>query len=686
MIEKWLNELNPSQKEAAMTVDGPLLILAGAGSGKTKTITTRLAYLLSLGIDPANTLTLTFTNKAAEEMRNRALSMIERPSYPPLLCTFHKFGLLFLRFYITKLGRKNSFNVIDTDDKNRIVKTFCEELPHSTVSHAISNFKNNIISPQEAAKDADSEIQKEIASVYGKYENYIAQNNLVDFDDLLLLPYTILKEFPEVAEESSKKYQYIMVDEYQDTNRLQLELLKKLCSTHTNLCVVGDDDQSIYSFRGAVIENILFFANMFEGAKEVKLEENYRCGRNILEIANSVIANNSQRHQKQLKPTRDSAEKVELKNFEDEKEEARWIAKKIKELLQNGHKPTDIAVLFRVNAVSRGIEEGFRSENLPYTFIGGTKFFERQEIRDAIAYLRLSVNKYDDFSLKRVINKPKRAIGKVTIEKLEATAKGLNIPIFELISSHFFEKTLQESVGKKAFLEIKKFVEIVEGLEEYKKQSTFTLLENFEDSIGLKKFFLSLPNEEERAQNLDEFYASVKEFFKINPQMDIEEYLNDISIQSDVDEAKNWDGVSIMTVHSSKGLEFKTVFVIALEEGFFPVSGEDTDIEEERRLCYVAFTRAKDKLFLSTSKSRFIYGKRDYAPPSRFLKEGGLIDSPVAIGQRAGEYSKNDLVKHKLFGFGRVLEVTKSGKEQKLKINFGGTHREILASFVEKAV
>ncbi len=686
MIEKWLNELNPSQKEAAMTVDGPLLILAGAGSGKTKTITTRLAYLLSLGIDPANTLTLTFTNKAAEEMRNRALSMIERPSYPPLLCTFHKFGLLFLRFYITKLGRKNSFNVIDTDDKNRIVKTFCEELPHSTVSHAISNFKNNIISPQEAAKDADSEIQKEIASVYGKYENYIAQNNLVDFDDLLLLPYTILKEFPEVAEESSKKYQYIMVDEYQDTNRLQLELLKKLCSTHTNLCVVGDDDQSIYSFRGAVIENILFFANMFEGAKEVKLEENYRCGRNILEIANSVIANNSQRHQKQLKPTRDSAEKVELKNFEDEKEEARWIAKKIKELLQNGHKPTDIAVLFRVNAVSRGIEEGFRSENLPYTFIGGTKFFERQEIRDAIAYLRLSVNKYDDFSLKRVINKPKRAIGKVTIEKLEATAKGLNIPIFELISSHFFEKTLQESIGKKAFLEIKKFVEIVEGLEEYKKQSTFTLLENFEDSIGLKKFFLSLPNEEERAQNLDEFYASVKEFFKINPQMDIEEYLNDISIQSDVDEAKNWDGVSIMTVHSSKGLEFKTVFVIALEEGFFPVSGEDTDIEEERRLCYVAFTRAKDKLFLSTSKSRFIYGKRDYAPPSRFLKEGGLIDSPVAIGQRAGEYSKNDLVKHKLFGFGRVLEVTKSGKEQKLKINFGGTHREILASFVEKAV
>lgn len=686
MIEKWLNELNPSQKEAAMTVDGPLLILAGAGSGKTKTITTRLAYLLSLGIDPANTLTLTFTNKAAEEMRNRALSMIERPSYPPLLCTFHKFGLLFLRFYITKLGRKNSFNVIDTDDKNRIVKTFCEELPHSTVSHAISSFKNNLISPQEAAKDADTEIQKEIASAYGKYENYITQNNLVDFDDLLLLPYTILKEFPDVAEESSKKYQYIMVDEYQDTNRLQLELLKKLCSTHTNLCVVGDDDQSIYSFRGAVIENILFFANMFEGAKEVKLEENYRCGRNILEIANSVIANNSQRHQKQLKPTRDSAEKVELKNFEDEKEEARWIAKKIKELLQNGHKPTDIAVLFRVNAVSRGIEEGFRSENLPYTFIGGTKFFERQEIRDAIAYLRLSVNKYDDFSLKRVINKPKRAIGKVTIEKLEATAKGLNIPIFELISSHFFEKTLQESVGKKAFLEIKKFVEIVEGLEEYKKQSTFTLLENFEDSIGLKKFFLSLPNEEERAQNLDEFYASVKEFFKINPQMDIEEYLNDISIQSDVDEAKNWDGVSIMTVHSSKGLEFKTVFVIALEEGFFPVSGEDTDIEEERRLCYVAFTRAKDKLFLSTSKSRFIYGKRDYAPPSRFLKEGGLIDSPVAIGQRAGEYSKNDLVKHKLFGFGRVLEVTKSGKEQKLKINFGGTHREILASFVEKAV
>lgn len=685
MIEKKLNELNPSQRDAATTVDGPLLILAGAGSGKTKTITTRLAYLLSLGIDPANTLTLTFTNKAAEEMRNRALSMIDSPLYPPLLCTFHKFGLIFLRFYIQKLGRENSFSVIDTDDKNKILKPFCKDFPASTAAHAISNYKNELLSPEEVRKAAKNELEAEIATVYAKYEEYIIANNLVDFDDLLLLPYKILSRFEDVARQTSQKYQYIMVDEYQDTNSLQFELLKKLCFSHNNLCVVGDDDQSIYSFRGAKVENILSFESSFGEAKVVKLEENYRSSANILEIANSVISNNKHRYEKKLKATRKSMEEVEYKNFADEKEEATWIAKTIKEMIRKGENPSDIAVLFRVNAVSRAIEEGFRAQNLGYVFIGGMKFYERVEIKDAIAYLRLAINPGDDFSLKRVINKPKRGIGKTSIEKLDALCARLNVKTFELLSNDFYDDAVLQNVGKKTFAELKNFVKIIEELRIQKERSTFSLIDEFENITSLKKFFSSLPGEEERAANLDEFYGSLKEYFKANPEQDIEEYLNDISIQSDVDTADFGKEVPIMTVHASKGLEYKTVFVVAMEEGFFPVSNERTDMEEERRLCYVAFTRAKDKLIVTSSKSRFVYGKRDYCPPSRFLREAGLTDTPIAIKDDA-EFAKNDLVKHKIFGFGRVIEVTKAGKELKLKINFGGTHRDILASFVEKAV
>ncbi len=686
MIEVKLNDLNMSQKEAASTIDGPLLILAGAGSGKTKTITTRLAYLLSLGIDPANTLTLTFTNKAAEEMRSRALAMLENSSYVPLLCTFHKFGLLFLRFYISKLGRQNSFSVIDTDDKNRVIKPFCKDVPASTASYLISNYKNAILSPEDVRKIAKTEVEAEVATVYAKYEAFTEANNLVDFDDLLLLPYKIMDEFESVANETSQKYQYIMVDEYQDTNSLQLELLKKLCKTHNNICVVGDDDQSIYSFRGAKVENILSFESSFGKAKVVKLEENYRSSANILEIANLVISNNKNRYEKKLKPTRGSMEAVTYKAFNDEKEEATWVAKTIKELIAKGERASDIAVLFRVNAVSRAIEEGFRAQNLGYVFVGGMKFYERSEIRDAIAYLRLSVNPRDEFSLQRVINKPKRGIGKTSIEKLEHLCDKLNVKTYELISNDFYNDILIQSIGKKAFGEIKNFVQIIETLRAKKENSTFTLLDEFESIVGLKKFFLSLLSEEERAANLDEFYGSLKEYFKANPEQDIEEYLNEISIQSDIDNIDFGDSVAIMTVHASKGLEYKRVFVVAMEEGFFPVSNERTDMEEERRLCYVAFTRAKDKLYITSSKSRFVYGKRDYPPASRFLKEAGLTDAPIAIKDDGAAFVKNDLVKHKIFGFGRVMEVTKSGKELKLKINFGGSQRDILASFVEKAI
>lgn len=686
LINNTLNELNPSQREAATVIDGPLLILAGAGSGKTKTITARLAYLLSLGIDPANTLTLTFTNKAAEEMRNRALSMIEGGSYPPLLCTFHKFGLIFLRFHMQKLGREPSFSVIDSDDKNRILKPFCKEISASSASHVISALKNDVVTPKEAAKEAKNEFEREAAAVYAKYEEYLTSNNLVDFDDLLLLPYNILKNDEGLRRATGERYRYITVDEYQDTNSLQFELLKQLCFFHDNICVVGDDDQSIYGFRGARVENILSFESVFERAKVVKLEENYRSSAQILEAANLVIGNNKNRYEKKLKPVRGKLEPVEYKNFEDEKEEAVWIAKKIKELTAKGQNPSDIAVLFRVNAVSRAIEEGFRSQNIGYVFVGGMKFYERSEIRDAIAYLRLSVNPRDDFSLLRVINKPKRGIGKTSVEKLEAASEKLGVKIYDIISNEFYLESVKDGFSKKILSELKNFADTIDKLREKKESGVFSLLEEFENITGLRKFFASTPTEEDRASNLDELYGSLKEYFKANPSEEIDEYLNEISIQSDSDVADFGNGVAIMSVHASKGLEYKTVFVAAMEEGFFPLSSERADLEEERRLCYVAFTRAKDKLFATSSKSRFVYGKRDYPPISRFVKEAGLTDEPIAIGESSDGYKKNDLVKHKIFGFGRVMEVTKSGKEQKLKINFGGTYRDILSSFVERAV
>jgi len=359
-METYLQELNSSQKSAATHIDGPLLILAGAGSGKTKTITTRLAYLLSLGIDPANTLTLTFTNKAASSMRERALNMIDRRSvpYPPLLCTFHKFGLLFLKFYINKLDRKNNFVVIDTDDKKKILKEIDDTLPIGFVVSEISRYKNALLEPKIVFEQAEHENYKKVATIYEKYQNYISENNLIDFDDLIALPFQILDKHEDVRDEVSQRYQYLMVDEYQDTNDLQFKLLKKLCYTHNNICVVGDDDQSIYGFRGANVKNILEFHNMFDNTKVVKLEENYRSTNQILKAANELIEHNRNRLGKKLVSILGDGKEISLIESNDENEEADKVAKRIKNLIVDGINPKDIAVLFRINALSRSIEEG----------------------------------------------------------------------------------------------------------------------------------------------------------------------------------------------------------------------------------------------------------------------------------------------------------------------------------------
>lgn len=680
-MERIFKDLNDAQREAVVQIDGPVLILAGAGSGKTKTITARVAYLIENGIPPSSILTLTFTNKAANEMRNRALSLIDQElSYRPLLCTFHKFGLLFLKFHIERLGRSNAFVIIDTDDKKRILKSFEGNLPISLVASEISKYKNNLISPEEAIAAAQLPNYKKIAMIYRQYEAYLVKNNLVDFDDLLALPYRILDEHTDLCEQISQKYRYIMVDEYQDTNDLQFKLLQKLTHTHKNLCVVGDDDQSIYGWRGANIKNILEFDRHFDNTKVIKLVKNYRSTHAILKAANELIEHNRGRLGKELVGTKEEGKSVELLHSDDENREATIISERIRKLIDSGVDPQNIAVLYRINALSRSIEEGLSRAGVPYKMVGGVKFYERAEIKDLISYLRLIANPHDDFSFKRIINRPKRGIGKATIDKITKEADHHRISMFHYISEH--QQELSSLITKKAYQAILDFIQKIEDLRDSLEEGTYLLIDNLDETFGIKEYYASLPDSLERISNIDEFYGLFRDQLIQNPEMTLDGFLNEIALQSDQDQIDE-RSISIMSIHAAKGLEFDYLFVIGMEEGFFPLLGDGTDLEEERRLGYVAITRAKKELVLSSSASRYYKGKRALLTKSRFLAEAGVAKGSLKI-DRTSSFKKGDLVKHKIFGIGRVLEVSKVKREYKLKINFGGNRRDILASFVEK--
>ncbi|WP_104721143.1 ATP-dependent helicase [Helicobacter mesocricetorum] len=696
MQKKLLQQLNPSQQKAVKTTEGALLILAGAGSGKTKTITTRLAYLIDeIGIPPSNTLTLTFTNKAASEMQKRALDMIENTtSHPPLLCTFHKFGLLFLKFHIHYLERKNNFTLTDKEDTKKILKTFNNDLfPMPLLLSEISCYKNSQISPQEAIENAYNPTYKQIAKIYLDYQNFLLQNNRIDFDDLLLLPLEIFNKFPQTAKEISQKYQYIMVDEYQDTNELQYLLLKHLCSTHQNICVVGDDDQSIYSWRGANIQNILNFTQHFANAQMIKLEENYRSSKKILEAANNLISKNKERLGKNLKSTLEEGKAVEILHAYDELEEVKNLCKIIKELLAKGVEAQNIAMLFRLNALSRSLEEGFNREKIPYTLVGTIRFYERSEIKDILSYFQVLINIHDDFSLMRIINKPKRGIGKTTIDKLKSLAETKNYSIYQLYKE---DTALETLLSKKTLTSLKDFFDTLEFLQNCLKDSPQDFLDVFETKIGFCESFNKSNEEVDRISNIQEFYGIYREYHKHNPLMELEDFLNELALKSDQEDvemrqqSKGVKGINCMSVHSSKGLEFDYVFIIGLEEGFFPMIKEDSILEEERRLGYVAFTRAKKELYLSYVDSRFYKGNRANILPSRFLEECGAIlpKAPKHSSkylENDNNFKKGDCIFHKIFGAGRILEVTKSGKETKLTINFGGSIRNILSNYVQKA-
>ncbi|MDQ7042390.1 MAG: 3'-5' exonuclease [Sulfurimonas sp.] len=681
-MEKIFNKLNESQTAAVKQSEGPVLILAGAGSGKTTTIISRLAYLLEvLGIPASNTLTLTFTNKAAKEMRERALSMMENIAYPPLLCTFHKFGLLFLKFNIHLLKRQNNFVVIDTDDKKKIIKKINSELPTPLIASEISRYKNSLLSPDDAYKQAELFNYKQIAEVYREYEKHLVENNLVDFDDLIALTYKLLDENPELARATSKKYQYVMIDEYQDTNELQLKLIQKLCVTHNNICVVGDDDQSIYGWRGAHIRNIIEFDQDFKGAKVFKLEENYRSRTPILKVANALIEHNRSRLGKKLISTRGNGDDVTVLNSMDENEEARKIALSIQKLLDKGVEAKEIAVLYRVNVLSRSIEEGLNRSGIGYKLVGGQRFFDRAEVKDLISYLRVVTNPHDDFSIKRIINKPKRGLGKASVDKIELAAHANETSIYEYIKSADIN-TLIALVKKKNATTLKSFVSDLDEVAAVSKESTYKFIDVLEDTFHLKHIYKGMQDEEDRVRNMDEFYGLFRDFIKKSPDVSLDEFLNELTLQSEQDQVEG-ESIYMMSIHASKGLEFEHVFIIGMEEGFLPLVGDGNDLEEERRLGYVSMTRAKDSLTLSHAGSRFYKGRRSELSKSRFFNEAGLCEGSLIVTKNTS-FKKGDLVRHKIFGTGRINGVSRAGKEFKLNINFAGTQRDILASFVER--
>jgi len=686
-MEEVLNNLNSAQREAATHIDGSLLILAGAGSGKTKTLTTRLAYLISeVGIAPQNTLTLTFTNKAAKEMRRRAISLINNNnSSMPLLCTFHKFGLLFLKFHIDKLGRANNFVIIDSEDRKKILKKVAKELDIELniafISSEISKYKNTLLTPDEVIAKTELPDYKKIAKIYQIYQREIIENNLVDFDDLLMLTYQILKQNDYLRVKTSNRYKYIMVDEYQDTNELQFKLLELLSSEHNNLCVVGDDDQSIYGWRGANIRNILEFSQRFTDTKTVKLETNYRSTTPILQAANELIEHNNQRIGKRLTSYKGSGQKIKVFHSLDESMEARAIAKEIKELLEKDVASSEIAVLYRINALSRSLEEGFIKEGLGFKLLGGMRFYDRAEIKDIISYFRVFSNPNDDFSLERIINKPKRGIGKVSINKLKKVSFEEQCSLFQLLDKKTIIE-LSKIISKKASIQLKIFIENIHTLISNLENSLENFITLFEHTIGLKKYYSVMADGDDRVQNIDEFYGYFRESINKKPNQTLDGFLNDISLQSEQDQVDE-NAITIMSIHASKGLEFEHLYVIGLEEEFFPLLGDGCNMEEERRLGYVAITRAKSDLTLCYVDSRFYKGQRKRIKKSRFLGEAGLIKGERLKITKKSEFRRGDLVKHKLFGIGRVQSSTKSGRQYKLNINFGGNKKEILSSFVQ---
>ena len=631
-MQNLIEGLNDKQKEAVLATEGPCLVIAGAGSGKTKVLTHKIAYLLSeKNVKPWNILSITFTNKAANEMKQRVEKLVGEASQEMWLGTFHSICVRILRRFIDRIGFDTTFLIFDSTDQRTLVKECIKSIglddklfTDRSVLSEISNGKNDMLEPKAYQVKYNGDFRKEkIGEVYELYQKKLKENNALDFDDIINYTIKILTENPDVLEYYTEKFKYVLVDEYQDTNKAQFMLVSILASKYGNITVVGDNDQGIYSFRGADITNILNFEKDFPGSKIVKLEQNYRCTGNILKAANAVIKNNENKYDKKLWTENEEGKLPCIYKAEDEYDEASYIVKQINMLKMEEYlKLSDFVILYRMNSQSRAIEDIFRRENIPYKIIGGLKFYERKEIKDIIAYLRLIQNTSDNLSLKRIINEPKRGIGKTSLDSIEELANNEGISMYKII------KDAQQYGLNRIYLKSRDFINVIEELRQ--KQKDLTISELIKLTLKKTGYMQALKDEktieaENRIENLDEFLTVAIEFEEQFAENTLADFLEGITLSSDLDNMEETeDSVTLMTLHSAKGLEFPVVFLVGMEEGIFPgykSIGEPKELEEERRLCYVGITRAKENLFLTCSKKRTIFGSTSCNAVSRFLKE-----------------------------------------------------------------
>ena len=625
-----LSMLNPQQRLAAETLEGPVLILAGAGSGKTRALTCRVANLMDHGVPARSILALTFTNKAAREMKERIVRLVGDQAEDAWISTFHSTCARILRRDIEKLGYSRSFVIYDDDDQGTVIKEILKRLnidekflPPKEIRAKISDAKNKLLSPDEwFAKSERDHRSQMLHDVFVEYETRLKALNALDFDDLLVKTLELLADHPPVLESYRARFQYVLVDEYQDTNYAQYMLVKLLTDRSRNLCVVGDDDQSIYGWRGADIRNILDFEKDYPDATVIKLEQNYRSTANILDAANQVIAHNTGRKEKALWTESGEGEPIKLFCAGDEREEAAWVADRIRQLGRQGESYGRIAVLYRTNAQSRVIEEMLMRSGIPYKVFGGQKFYDRKEIRDVVAYLRVIVNPADDVSLKRIINVPKRAIGDSTVQELVNHARENDMPLYSALSD--IPDTLS-SRPRKCVSDFFLLMTMLTAMKEALPLSEF--VKTLVEKTGLMEQYQREDTEESRTrvENMQEFLGAVEEFARASENATLEEYLENVALVTDLDQQEDERGyVTLMTLHSAKGLEFPNVFMTGLEEGVFP-SGrslmDESRMEEERRLCYVGITRAQKRLFISRASQRMLYNQVNHNAPSRFLEE-----------------------------------------------------------------
>ncbi len=661
-----LDGLNKEQKEAVLHKEGPCLVLAGAGSGKTKVLTTRIANMINDGIYSGNILAITFTNKAAKEMRDRISNMVEN-NYA-FVGTFHSFGLRVIRENTEKLGLTSNFTIIDSDDVSSVIKKIMKELDISTkeysvsyIRNKISFIKNEMLSDSEVDKYLNSPPEKVAVKVYHEYEKVLKRNNAVDFDDLLKRPVELFMQNDDILDKYQEKYRYILIDEYQDTNEVQYKLVKLLASKYRNLFVVGDVNQSIYGFRWSNYKNILNFEKDYPDSKSITLNQNYRSTNTILNAANSVIKNNVERKEVNLYSTFGNGVKIKYFRGNDEKDEVKLVVDEIKKLLDEGYDYNDFAILYRTNAQSRNVEDAILKVNWPYRVVGSYYFYKRKEIKDLLCYLRLISNHQDDVSLERVINVPKRGIGDTSINNLRSLAKDNNECMFKCLS-------------KPKEVEFKKL--ILELTEDAKDLDLTELIDVVLEKSGMKEELEKEHTLEAdiRLENLMEFKSITENYQKETGTVNLEDFLEDISIVADQSEHQTLDNaITLMTMHAAKGLEFKVVFLIGMEEGIMPHSmslNEESNLEEERRLCYVGITRAKERLYITNAKRRMLFGNTNMNPPSRFIAEidSNLIEKEESKtenkvlnktnfyeGDRI-DYKHGEIVMHASFGKGVVVD------------------------------